>query len=214
VIEMCGRFYLEISIEDLAERYEIEDFDQISFTKGEIFPTNKAPIVINEGVNKVIESKWSYPVQGINKTIINARVETIAEKASFKQSIYYRRCIVPANSFFEWQGEGRDKTKFKITKEKENLFSMAGVYNFFMNKEGDAYLGFVIITKEANETMSKLHHRMPLVLDREYENHWLDKNINSKTDITDLINSARGIDTNLKIEEIIKKDSYKQLSFV
>lgn len=211
---MCGRFYLETDIDELAERYEIKEFEQVSFIKGEVFPTNIAPIVINDGVRKIVESRWDYPIPGINKTTINARVETVAEKTSFSKSTYSRRCIVPANAFFEWQNEGREKTKFKITRDRENLISMAGIYNMFIDKSGKPYLGFVIITKEANETMSKLHHRMPLILTREHESLWLDKDINSKVALDGLFNAISNEEIPLVLSQIKNKDIYKQLSFV
>jgi putative SOS response-associated peptidase YedK len=211
---MCGRFYLEITIDELVERYEIGEHDQISYLSGEIFPTSKVPIVINDGVKKLVESKWDYPIPGINKTNINARVETLAEKASFLKSLYNRRCIIPANAFFEWQGEGIDKTKFKITKNGESVFSMAGIYNLFIDKERNPYLGFVIITKEATETISKLHHRMPLILNQEYENFWLDNSINSKKDLEELTYTIKSLDIDLRVEAIKNKEIPKQLSFI
>lgn len=211
---MCGRFYLETDIDELAERYEIKELEQVSFLKGEVFPTNVAPIVINDGVRKIVESRWDYPIPGISKTTINARVETIAEKASFSKSVHNRRCIVPANAFFEWQNEGRGKTKFKITQGSGNLISMAGIYNMFIDKSGRPYLGFVIITKEANEIMSKLHHRMPLILTRKYESIWLDKDINSKADISVLLHNITKESIDLRLSKIANKNSHKQLSFI
>ncbi|KRQ86445.1 putative SOS response-associated peptidase YedK [Caloramator mitchellensis] len=165
---MCGRFWLEGEIEDIAKYFGINKIEDKEFTKGEIFPTNFAPIITktvdknSKDVDKLITPfKWGFPFQ--NKSIINARAETIDIKPFFKNSFYNRRCLIPASAFFEWKKEDRSKTKYKIYKDEKYLL-LGGIYN---------ENSFVIITTQPNEEMSRIHDRMPLIIDKDKMDYWL-----------------------------------------
>ena len=108
------------------------------------------------------------PNEIANKTL-NARVETLHEKASFSKLTKTNRCIIPSNGFFEFQHHGSNKTPYFIYPTKDHIFSMAGLYDEWINRStGELVQTFTIITTEANELMAEIHNqkkRMPLLLD-------------------------------------------------
>ncbi|GAA0123137.1 MAG: SOS response-associated peptidase [Clostridium argentinense] len=158
---MCGRFFLDINDREILNYYNIKDNSEGG---GEKFPSHKA-IVVKE--NETTYMKWGFPFD--NKLVINARGETVFEKRFFKKSIKSQRCLIPACHFYEW----KDKMKYKIKMDNEKFFSMAGVYNKFIDKSGEEYYAFAILTTEANREMSKIHHRMPVILRKKEEKIYL-----------------------------------------
>ncbi len=112
-----------------------------------------------------------------NKTL-NARSETIFEKASFREAINERRCIIPANAYFEWHHHSNGtKEKFEISMKDREIFSLAGVWDEWIGPEtGVLFRSFSLITCDANPLLVKVHNskkRMPIILPREKEEFWL-----------------------------------------
>ncbi|MBU5313341.1 SOS response-associated peptidase [Tissierella carlieri] len=173
---MCGRFSLDVSIDVLIERYKaIKNMEEFKLPD-EIFPTNTVPIVINKDNIQLSMMKWGFMPEFTKKPIINARAETVDIKPLFRNSFYNKRCLVPATSFFEWENLDGKKIKRRISVKEENIFSLAGLYNIFRDKNGQEQESFTIITTDANEDMKKIHHRMPVILPKEMEEYWLDIN--------------------------------------
>ncbi|MCQ4925187.1 SOS response-associated peptidase [Tissierella carlieri] len=171
---MCGRFSLDVSIDVLIERYKaIKNMEEFKLPD-EIFPTNTVPIVINKDNIQLSMMKWGFMPEFTKKPIINARAETVDIKPLFRNSFYNKRCLVPATSFFEWENLDGKKIKRRISVKEENIFSLAGLYNIFRDKNGQEQESFTIITTDANEDMKKIHHRMPVILPKEMEEYWLD----------------------------------------
>jgi len=113
------------------------------------------------------------------KGFINARAETLEEKPSFSESFRLRRCLIPADGFFEWKRTGREKRPFYFQLDEEMPFAFAGIWDTWSN-HGDAITSCAIITTAANELVGELHDRMPAILLDESQNSWLD----AKTDRT------------------------------
>lgn len=105
----------------------------------------------------------------IAKKTLNARMETLHEKASFNRLVKTNRCIIPSNGFFEFQHQGSNKIPYFIYPTRDHIFSMAGLYDEWVNgSTGELIQTFTIITTEANELMAEIHNqkkRMPLLLD-------------------------------------------------
>ncbi len=172
---MCGRYALEADIDELIERYKAI-IDEKNFNKKtEIFPTNIAPIVRETGSIRLDNLKWGFMPSFVKKPLINARSETVDIKPTFKDSFLNRRCIIPVTSFFEWEEIDDKKIKRKIKIMEENIFSIAGLYNTFCDESGYRYEAFTILTTEANESMKRIHDRMPVIIPRQAERIWLDK---------------------------------------
>jgi putative SOS response-associated peptidase YedK len=115
------------------------------------------------------------------KGFINARAETIEEKPSFSESFRLRRCLIPADGFFEWKRTGREKRPFYFQVDDEMPFAFAGIWDSWSNR-GDVVTSCAIITTAANELVGELHDRMPAILPDEFQDAWLDP----KTDRTAL----------------------------
>lgn len=202
---MCGRYYIDIDMKEIKKIIdETEKNIYKDFKIGEIFPTNIAPIYIQDEENmRPILAKWGFPKWDNKGVIINARAESINEKQMFKK-LLNNRCTVPASAYFEWKEksfESKSKDKYIIKKQNSILY-FAGLYSivpkqkteqlsFFDTNDLDIY--YTIITKDADSSVSHIHNRMPVIFDNNDTNDWLSgKNINDlvKTNnelITELI---------------------------
>jgi putative SOS response-associated peptidase YedK len=113
----------------------------------------------------------------IARKTLNARTESVHEKASFKSLVKSGRCIIPSTGFFEWKHENKNKIPYFIFPKNDTVFSMAGLFDNWENPETKKTITtFSILTCEANEFMSEIHNvkkRMPVLLSSNYENQWL-----------------------------------------
>ncbi len=159
---MCGRYtlFLEEDKEEIKKILEyLKDHPQKAKMKtGEIFPTNLAPLIMNNKEKQYDILQWGFKFQSL---IINARAETIFEKRSFMEPIKNQRCLIPATGFYEWD---KNKNKYHFTLEEEQPLYMAGIYR--KNH-------FVIITTKANESIEKIHDRMPVIISENNHQDWL-----------------------------------------
>ncbi|MHB1418756.1 MAG: SOS response-associated peptidase [Bacillota bacterium] len=175
---MCGR-YSFTDPADVQERFNLDSVNLVLVPRYNIAPTQDVPVIINEGRPRLDLFKWGLiPHWAKDATIgnrmINARAETLDEKPSFKISLQRRRCLIPADSFYEWKKEGEYKNPFRITLKDEELFAFAGLWDSWTSPDRGIINSFSIITTEANELVGRLHNRMPAILPREAEEIWLD----------------------------------------
>lgn len=166
---MCGRYNFTVEqsdeIREILEKINAKFHGKEART-GEVFPTNQAPILIEEQQEaSPVLSVWGFPKFDQKGVIINARSETVFEKKTFRDSLLNRRCIVPSTGFYEWDSE---KQKFMFRQEGTNALYMAGLYTYFREE-----MRFVILTTEANESMKEVHNRMPLVIPKNEIDTWL-----------------------------------------
>lgn len=198
---MCGRYSLEASPEELEKRYKsrwnVESFEMEKHT--EIFPTH-SPIVLLPN-HKFYPVKWGFTPEFAKKPLINARIEGILDKKTFKVPFEKKRCIIPATSFFEWKvnEETKEKEKFKINIKNYPIFSLAGICQRYATNEGENILTFSIITTESTNEMKTIHDRMPFVLDPDDEETYLDLNQNPEK----LLHSLHPFSEKLKVEKVI-----------
>jgi putative SOS response-associated peptidase YedK len=108
--------------------------------------------------------------------MINARAETVDEKASFKHALKKRRCLILADGFYEWKLEGNKKVPYRFTLKNEQPFAFAGLWEKW-DKNGEPMYTCTIITTKANELIQNVHDRMPVILPKEAEDIWLDPTI-------------------------------------
>lgn len=155
-----------------------------NFVNGFAHPNT--PIILDDNRNEAILGNWGIiPPWAKNrdgqKMTLNARIETIGEKSSFKASIE-KRCLVIVNGFYEWKWldtKGKEKEKYFIQLNNDKKpFALGGIYNVWTDKvSGEQLTTFTIVTTQANELMSEIHntkHRMPMVLSKKVEKAWLD----------------------------------------
>jgi putative SOS response-associated peptidase YedK len=120
---------------------------------------------------------------------INARSETISEKPSFRSAYKYRRCLIPADGFYEWQKPRGAKQPFLFTMAGNNLFAFAGIWESWNDIET-----FTILTTTANTLLATIHERMPVIVQSEDYARWLDPNIQDARRLSDLLNQEGDIE--------------------
>lgn len=183
---MCYQTRLLKKREELAERFNaaieaLKDYKPHEHIKG--FDFASTPVIADSAPNKIIPMHWGLVPSwadslDIRQYTLNARIETLAEKPSFNKAIQ-NRCLIIADGFYEWQWitkSGSRKDKYLITRPKEELFTMAGIYDEWATNTGVPYRSYSIITTQANELMSRIHNtkqRMPVILTKEDEQNWL-----------------------------------------
>ena len=166
---MCGR-YIFIPAEELFLRFAVKDKVKLQ-TCYNVAPGQDMPVIINKNGNNTISvlkwgliPSWARDSDKFKHGLINARVESLTEKPSFKNLLKANRCLVPANGFYEWKKEGKKKIPYFIHLPDNELFTFAGLY------DGNTY---TIITTAANEKVAGIHDRMPVILSKSIEQGWL-----------------------------------------
>lgn len=175
---MCGRYTL------LAEKAEVLRAFGVSGSIPEYGPNyNIAPgqqvlVIIHDGKKKRagyvkwgLVPSWAKD-EKIGYKMINARSETAHEKPSFRTSLAKRRCLIVADSFYEWQKSDTYKQPKRIQPKKRSLFAFAGLWDKW-EKDAKNVFTCTILTKDANEFMSPIHHRMPIILPKQAEEDWI-----------------------------------------
>ncbi|WP_282020398.1 SOS response-associated peptidase [Planomicrobium okeanokoites] len=183
---MCGRFALYADYKVILERFSIE---QASFDENEYEPSyNIAPsqliaAVVSDGnKNRLGKLKWGLippwaKDAKIGYKMINARAETAAEKPSFRNAFKKKRCLIIAESFYEWRKDEEGKTPMLIKMKSEEPFAFAGLWESWESPEGEPIHSCSILTTKPNGVMASIHDRMPVILSKEAEKIWLDPNV-------------------------------------
>ncbi len=167
---MCGRYYVDDEtsreIRKILEHLDNTDLSGGTYKTGEIFPTERVPVLTKDDKSvKPAIYKWGFPGFQNKGVLINARSETATEKKTFRESVMHRRCIIPANGFYEWD---KSKNKYYFHRDSSDMIYMAGFYQNFNHENR-----FMILTTAANDSMSAIHHRMPLILDNREAEDWI-----------------------------------------
>ncbi len=178
---MCGRFNFSF-VDTLFIRYSITNPVLRLAPHYNVAPGMTVPIVLRQSPVTAVLARWGLvPAWAkdprIGSRMINARSETAAEKPSFRKPFRTQRCIIPANSFFEWQRVGEYKVPWNIGLLNEEIFSLAGLFDVWKDAEGSPLRTFTILTTEPNELMAPIHDRMPVILRRRDEPRWLDPSL-------------------------------------
>ena len=187
---MCGRFAFYSPSEATAALFGVSNAPEVK-PRYNIAPTQTiaAVRVSSEDSREVAMLRWGLIPSwakdpSIGNRMINARAETVAEKPSFRVAYRRRRCLILADGFYEWRKESAGKTPYYISLASGEPFAFAGLWEDWHAKDSDDSLqSTVIITTSANEFMSQLHHRMPVVLQQDAADRWLggDEQVLSET---------------------------------
>ena len=184
---MCGRASLTKNEKELEERFgsifyseNIERYKPIP--NYNLAPSQYFPVITNEDSNHFNIFKWGLiPFWAKDPKIafklINARAETIDKKSSFKVSFSRKRCLIPLDGFYEWKKVNRTKKPYRIVRNDKETFSVAGLWDSWQDQNNEIVNSFTIITVPANEMMKTIHTRMPAILFKEEERHWIDETI-------------------------------------
>jgi putative SOS response-associated peptidase YedK len=175
---MCGRFSFSYTEKIIEEIFEVEVDTEKYKPRYNCTPSQNLAVISNEDPKELSFYKWGLiPFWAkdirIGNSLINAKAETILEKSSFRQSFRNRRCLVPADSFYEWK-QDEEKTPYRVLLQNEEPFAMAGIWDKWKDAEGKEIHSFSIITTEANKLMKEIHSRMPVILPRSEYKNWLE----------------------------------------
>lgn len=193
---MCGRYTLRVSPAELAEIFAV--LNSIEWEpRFNIAPTQMVPTVrpVLEGSGRELALvKWGLLPHWaddpkIAAGLINARAESVATKPAFRSALRTKRCLVPADGFYEWQVVPGQKAKqpFLITVKDQPVFAFAGLWEHWTSPEGQRLDTCTIITTDANEIMRPVHDRMPVILDRDDYDCWLDRQREDPQDVLPLL---------------------------
>jgi putative SOS response-associated peptidase YedK len=176
---MCGR-YLIISAPE-AIRLLAEYFEQPNFPpRYNVAPTQPIPVVRQEsGARHFALMRWGLLPSWVKdpKTftlLINARGESVCDKPAFKNAMQRRRCLIPADGFYEWQVDGRIRRPFVVRPRDRKPVMFAGLWETWTGPNGEETDTAAIVTVAANQTLHPIHHRMPVILEPEDFAPWLD----------------------------------------
>lgn len=177
---MCGRFAFYSPSEAAVALFGVSTSLEIE-PRFNIAPTQYvAAVRDNENKEReLVMLRWGLVPfwakdPSIGNRMINARAETVAEKPSYRAAYRYRRCVVLADGFYEWRREGDVKTPYFISLASGGPFAMGGLWENWNDKEsGDSLQTMTLITTAANDFMTPLHHRMPVILESNTAGDWL-----------------------------------------
>lgn len=181
---MCGRFTLTPSAAEIAEHFGLDAIPEVD-ARFNIAPTQDVLVVRNDAANGTrqlefrhwgLVPRWARDRAGAAKRI-NARAETASEKASFRDALRTRRCLVPMDGYYEWKTEGRRKRPHLVRLGQGELFSVGGLYEHWRSPEGEVLESVTLLTQPANESLRSLHHRMPVVIAPDGYEAWLDREV-------------------------------------
>lgn len=184
---MCGRFTLAVTdqafIQYIGDQFELSlQGKKYALPRYNVSPGQEVVAMIHDGLDyRVGNLHWGFiPPDSTNEkssfTMINARSETILEKKTFLPSFRQKRCVIFADGFFEWNRFETGKTPFRILQTNHQIFPIAGLYTSFTRADGTKIHSTVILTTKANQLMSNLHDRMPVILDPKDVYTWLNPN--------------------------------------
>jgi len=176
---MCGRYTLAVELDELTERFGCPKVELVFKPRYNVAPADTMPVITGSDGNRSLKMMswgmvpfWAED-RSIGYKMINARVETAAQKPSFREAYRHRRCLVPATGFYEWLQAGKVKYPYYIRVPERKIFAFAGLWEQWGATEQEKLWSFTILTTEPAAAIAHLHDRMPLILPRGEEALWL-----------------------------------------
>ena len=211
---MCTRYFLELSPELRpiieAARHSsltgkmVDQLGKALKTEGEVRPTDMVPVIApdKKGIKQIYPMVWGFSFPGMDRPIVNARVETAPEKPSFKEGWKKRRCIIPASYYFEWDhiqvgNRMKVKDKYAIQPRNQQVTWLAGLYRIQQTDARFQYPVFTVLTRKPSMELAKIHDRMPVILPEDVIADW----INPATFVSDVKRIAENSLTDMIIEK-------------
>ena len=176
---MCGRYTLAVQLDEVTERFLCPKANQQMKARYNVAPTQIMPVVLERNGQRQLEMmQWGLVPfwakdRSMGSKLINARLETLEEKASFKYAVRERRCLIPADGYYEWQKTKDGKQAVRIIMPTKQLFAFAGLWEQWSNPNGEILHSYTIVTTIPVPSLAHIHDRMPLILKRDQEDYWL-----------------------------------------
>lgn len=229
---MCGRYSNRFDGRKLVVRYQVSNLDFKWLPNINVAPTQFSPVVVIREGRRILKSmKWGLippwaKDPKIGAKCFNARAETVADKPAFRDSFKTKRCLVPADAFYEWRVEEeyrkvtreekkqtgikeselptgkKRKQPYRFTIKGEKIFSLAGLWASWRNPWGEEIESFTILTTEPNNLLAQYHNRMPVILLNNIEQIWADPQFTNK-DL--LIGLLKPLPENLMIADQVQE---------
>jgi putative SOS response-associated peptidase YedK len=193
---MCGRTSLFAPPEEIKNRFDAEPTRPLE-PRYNVAPRQEHPVIQNSDLQSIQFPTWGLVPQWADDSSsaghINARAETLAEKPSFREAFAERRCLVLADGFYDWKKTPTGKQPYRIERKDREPFAFAGLWEPLSDVANDpndpnnpgADATFTIVTTEPNSVVEEVHHRMPVILDREEERRWVEQE--SEDELADLL---------------------------
>jgi putative SOS response-associated peptidase YedK len=176
---MCGRYRLSRRKQVVEEYFESSSDEEAWTPRYNIAPTQPVAAIREAGQNRILSlmrwglvPSWASDIS-IGARLINGRSETILEKPAFRDSFRMRRCLVPADGFYEWKKAGRERYPFHFVMKDSSLFAFAGVWDRWRSPAGQVVESCSILTTAPNELLDGVHDRMPVILPQRHYQTWL-----------------------------------------
>ena len=199
---MCGRYFLDASVGEI-ESLVGKLAGRVQLTpRYNIAPEQPIPIIREDAVGETHLAlvRWGL-VPGWSKgpdrrfSMINARAETVDEKPAFRSALRYRRCLIPASGFYEWRAAGKQpKQPFVIRRRDHELMMFAGLWEHWMDPEGNELESASIIVTTANAAVQPVHERMPVILSQSQFHPWLDRTHQHTQDLLPWLQPSASVD--------------------
>ncbi len=176
---MCGRFVLLTDLSVIVQSFGIQEVACDYRPDHNLSPGREIPVIIHLVKKRLVGCRWGLIPSwardpSIGSRMFNARAETVAEKPSFRSAFRKRRCLIPADGFYEWQKWGKVKKPLRFSLKSGEPFGFAGLHETWISPEKKSIQTCTIITTEPNELMRPIHDRMPVILPKEWEAAWMD----------------------------------------
>lgn len=178
---MCGRYTLKTPLDKLVQQLDLTGQSPTLSPNYNVAPTQNVAAVMNgrrlETLRWGLIPSWAKD-DSIGARLINARAETVNEKPSFRSAFRRRRCLIPADGFYEWRRVNGGKQPFYITLRGGEPFVFAGIWESWSGT-GEDVLSCAIITTTANSLVAEIHERMPVIIPAAAYDDWLDPEIDA-----------------------------------
>jgi putative SOS response-associated peptidase YedK len=191
---MCGRYRLTRAQKYVEERFDAYGEVELS-PRYNIAPSQ--PVVTirqdaREPIRKLSTMRWGLIPSWANDTsmgfkTINARAETVAATASFREPFKSQRCLIPADGFYEWQKNGKTKQPYCFEVNDGELFAFAGLWDRWMSPQGGVIESCTILTTTPNSLLADIHDRMPVILRTDDYDLWLDPAFRDTASVTEML---------------------------
>jgi putative SOS response-associated peptidase YedK len=176
---MCGRYRLSRRKQLVEEYFESPSEEEDWTPRYNIAPTQPVPAVRQTGASRILSTmrwglvpSWAADIS-IGSRLINGRSETVLEKPAFRDAFRARRCLIPADGFYEWKKSGKERYPFHFGMKDGSLFAFAGVWDRWKSPNGQVLESCSILTTSSNELLNDMHDRMPVILPQRHYRTWL-----------------------------------------
>jgi putative SOS response-associated peptidase YedK len=178
---MCGRFTQERPASELAEIFGAEPLVDDRGAHYNVAPTDEARVVVQRDVRRAVTAyRWGLiphwaTAAKVGSRMINARAETVTTSPAYRDAFVRKRCLVPVDSFYEWKKEGTVRQPYRVVRRDGRPLALAGLWTGWRDPSTEAVVRtFTIVTTLPNDALSDLHDRMPVIVDEDAWDRWLD----------------------------------------